>query len=63
MKLPRRLHVGLGQMNLVVHLIVLFQKTRKVWVADLELVYGIRLTRKFFGKDVWCIGHVPQVCL
>ncbi len=40
MELVRRLHIGFGQMNLVIHIIVFCQKARKVRVADLELVYG-----------------------
>lgn len=63
MKLIRRLQIGFGQMNLVVHFIVFFQETRKVQIADLELVYGIHLTRKFIGKGVGRIGHVPLLRL
>ena len=44
-----RLHFGFGQMDFVVHCIVVFQETGKVWIADLQLVIDIHLARELLG--------------
>jgi len=45
-------HVGFGQMNLVVHIIVFFQQARKVRVTHFESVNFVGLTWEFLGKGV-----------